>query len=82
MSRIRAGSFWEGTQDVEDELTVLALPGSLPRTPLRNIAEGELSLSLPPPASVPLQRNYSPEPTEEGDYFTADYHRPFHEGFA
>lgn len=73
MSRIRAGSFWEGTQDVEDELTVLALPGSLPRTPLRNIAEGELSLSLPPPASVPLQRNCSPEPTEEGDYFTADY---------
>lgn len=73
MSRIRAGSFWEGTQDVEDELTVLALPGSLPRTPLRNIAEGELSLTLPPPASVPLQRNSSPEPTEEGDYFTADY---------
>lgn len=71
MSRIRAGSFWEGTQDVEDELTVLALPGSLPRTPLRNIAEGELHVSLPPPASVPLQRNYSPEPTEEGDYFTA-----------
>lgn len=71
MSRIRAGSFWEGTQDVEDELNVLALPGSLPRTPLRNIAEGELYVSLPPPASVPLQRNYSPEPTEEGDYFTA-----------
>lgn len=73
MSRIRAGSFWEGTQDVEDELTVLALPGSLPRTPLRNITEGELHVSLPPPVSVPLQRNYSPEPTEEGDYFTADY---------
>lgn len=73
MSRIRAGSFWEGTQDVEDESTVLALPGSLPRTPLRNLTEGELCLSLPPPASVPLQRNYSPEPTEEGDYFTADY---------
>lgn len=71
MSRIRAGSFWEGTQDVEDELTMLALPGSLPRTPLRNIAEAELYVSLPPPASVPLQRNYSPEPTEEGDYFTA-----------
>ncbi|KAG1882199.1 Fph type histidine kinase [Suillus subluteus] len=71
MSRIRAGSFWEGTQDVEDELTVLALPGSLPRTPLRNITEGELHVSFPPPTSVPLQRNYSPEPTEEGDYFTA-----------
>ncbi|KAG1734154.1 Fph type histidine kinase [Suillus lakei] len=71
MSRIRAGSFWEGTQDVEDDLTVLALPGSLPRTPLRNITEGEMYLSFPPPASVPLQRNYSPEPTEEGDYFTA-----------
>lgn len=71
MSRVRTGSFWEGTQDVEDESTVLALPGSLPRTPLRNITEGELYASLPPPASVPLQRNYSPEPTEEGDYFTA-----------
>ncbi|KAG2157960.1 Fph type histidine kinase [Suillus bovinus] len=71
MSRIRAGSFWEGTQDVEDESTVPALPGSLPRTPLRHINDGELYVSLPPPASVPLQRNYSPEPTEEGDYFTA-----------
>ncbi|KAG2058490.1 hypothetical protein BDR06DRAFT_980357 [Suillus hirtellus] len=71
MSRIRAGSFWEGTQDVEDESTVPTLPGSLPRTPLRNITEGELYVSLPPPASVPLHRNYSPEPTEEGDYFTA-----------
>ncbi|OJA16459.1 hypothetical protein AZE42_04675 [Rhizopogon vesiculosus] len=66
MSRIRVGSFWEGTQDVEDESTVPSLPGSLPRTPLRIISEGE-----PPPPSVPLQRSYSPEPTEEGDYFTA-----------
>ncbi|KAG0708201.1 hypothetical protein DFH29DRAFT_893571 [Suillus ampliporus] len=73
MSRIRIGSFWEGTQDVEDEFTVPTLPGSLPRTPLRNVAEGELSLTLPPPASVSLQRNCSPEPTEEGDYFTADF---------
>jgi len=68
MSRIRVGSFWEGTQDVEDESTVPSLPGSLPRTPLRIISERE-----PPQASVPLQRSYSPEPTEEGDYFTADY---------
>lgn len=66
MSRIRVGSFWEGTQDVEDESTVPAVPGSLPRTPLRIISEGE-----PPSASVPLQSSLSPQPTEEGDYFTA-----------
>jgi len=66
MSRIRVGSFWEGTQDVEDESSVPTLPGSLPRTPLRNISEGES-----PPPFVPPQRSYSPEPTEEGDYFTA-----------
>ncbi|MEA3171379.1 MAG: cytochrome c-type biosis protein CcmF, partial [Pseudomonas sp.] len=41
MSRIRVGSFWEGTQDVEDESSVPTLPGSLPRTPLRNISEGD-----------------------------------------
>jgi hypothetical protein len=64
MSRIRVGSFWEGTQDVEDE-SMPTVPGSLPRTPLRVISEGET------PAFVPLQRSYSPEPTEEGDYFTA-----------
>jgi hypothetical protein len=66
MSRIRVGSFWEGTQDVEDESSVPTLPGSLPRTPLRVISEGDS-----PAAFVPLQRSYSPQPTEEGDYFTA-----------
>jgi hypothetical protein len=80
--KTRLGSFWEGTQDVSNDVDRLStIQGSGPASPARSILDGDAHLpvdsawntSVPPvPAPLPQQ---SPEEHPEEDYFTASSSR-------
>ncbi|KAG6373418.1 Fph type histidine kinase [Boletus reticuloceps] len=80
--KTRLGSFWEGTQDVGDDVDKLStIQGSGPASPVRFTPEGDTRplvdstwSTLIPPASAPLPRQ-SPEEQLEEDYFTASSSR-------
>ncbi|EIW84222.1 hypothetical protein CONPUDRAFT_163400 [Coniophora puteana RWD-64-598 SS2] len=75
----RLGSFWEGTQQVDDASSPLPIAGSLPTTPSKpaTIAQmfssPETSSSLPPPATAPI--NHLHTHFEETDYFSGTHTR-------
>lgn len=79
--KTRLGSFWEGTQDVGDEIDRLStIQGSNPVSPTRSIGGDTRASTDPawstliPPASAPLPR-HSPDEQFEEDYFTASSSR-------
>ena len=78
--KTRLGSFWEGTQDVGDDIDRLStIQGSNPTSPTRSTTDGDARpdsswSTLTTPASAPLQRR-SPEEHPEEDYFTASSSR-------
>ncbi|KAF8442414.1 hypothetical protein L210DRAFT_3611794 [Boletus edulis BED1] len=80
--KTRLGSFWEGTQDVGDDVDKLStIQGSGPASPVRLTPESDTHplvdstwSTLIPPASAPLPRQ-SPEEQPEEDYFTASSSR-------
>lgn len=82
--KTRLGSFWEGTQDVDDDVDKLStIQGSNPTSPssTRSTLDSDVHPpvdpawnTLIPPTSVPLARQ-SPEEQPEEDYFTASSSR-------
>lgn len=74
--KTRLGSFWEGTQDVGDDVERLStIQGSGPASPVRSTPDGNPFVdSAPAPLpSAPLPRQSPVEPEE--DYFTASSSR-------
>ena len=80
--KTRLGSFWEGTQDVGDDVDRLStIQGSGPASPTRSTLDGDAHPPVDPavntsilPASAPLPQQ-SPEEHPEEDYFTASSSR-------
>ena len=79
--KTRLGSFWEGTQDVGDDVDRLStIQGSNPASPTRSTLDGDALPVDPagntsiPPASAPLPQQSLEEHPEE-DYFTASSSR-------
>lgn len=80
--KTRLGSFWEGTQDVGDDIDRLStIQASNPVSPTRSTLGGDARSpvdpawnTLIPPASAPLPRQ-SPDEHPEEDYFTASSSR-------
>lgn len=80
--KTRLGSFWEGTQDVDEDTDRLStIQGSRPESPTRSTLSGDTRTPVDlawnasiPLASAPLSRQ-SPDENPEEDYFTASSSR-------